>query len=459
MVLQDANSWATAEFGEAELCDRRRTRRLVRLAAALADSPGGTLPGVLPAGAELKAAYRLLAGPEVTRERILQPHLARVRRECARPGEYLLIEDSTSLDFSAHYAAADLGWIGDGGGRGLNLHTTLALRVESWADEAPAVTALGLFAQQVWTRHHPPRNHVERKAERLRRARESERWLASLAEAGRPPRGARWTCVADREADIYESFQRCRAAGVGFLIRACQPRALAGESGSLFTAAAALPRRGGLVVELRARPGIPARRAEVELRSGALTLRGPYRPGGRQADWTVNVVEAREVRAPPGVEPIHWVLFTSWEVPDEAAARRVVRTYAQRWLIEEYHKALKTGVGIERSQLSTRARLEALLGVLALVAVRLLNLKLLATARPEEAVMEELLGAEVLTVLAAKHGTPAGGWTNRTVLVGIARLGGYRARKGDGPPGWQTIWRGWQRLVLMVQGYLLAGKD
>jgi hypothetical protein len=33
-----------------------------------------------------------------------------------------------------------------------------------------------------------------------------------------------------------------------------------------------------------------------------------------------------------------------------------------------------------------------------------------------------------------------------------ARLGGFQARKSDGPPGRQTLWRGWEKLHLMVEG-------
>jgi len=39
----------------------------------------------------------------------------------------------------------------------------------------------------------------------------------------------------------------------------------------------------------------------------------------------------------------------------------------------------------------------------------------------------------------------------------IAQLGGYQARKSDGPPGWLTIWRGWQTLNHILTGYHLAG--
>jgi hypothetical protein len=35
-------------------------------------------------------------------------------------------------------------------------------------------------------------------------------------------------------------------------------------------------------------------------------------------------------------------------------------------------------------------------------------------------------------------------------------LGGFLARKSDGEPGWQTIWKGWFVLMILVEGYELA---
>ena len=154
-------------------------------------------------------------------------------------------------------------------------------------------------------------------------------------------------------------------------------------------------------------------------------------------------------KAPP-------VLLTSWARGSEQEAIRVVKAYTRRWLVEEYHKALKTGTGIEDSQLETAQRIEALPAILAVVAARLLNRKLLATTHPNEAADAKELGQEALLILEAAFGRPQEGWNNRNVLRSIARLGGLIGRKSDGEPGWITIWRGWQRLMPMVQGFNLA---
>ena len=460
-TLLDAKDWARVEFEGAELGDKRREARLVAVAAGLAKNPRGTLHGALPTWAELLGAYRLLERPEVTLEEVTAVHRERTQVACGQPGEYLLVEDTTELDYTTHYAAQGLGRIGDDGGRGLHLHSTLALRVEAWDEHhAPVVSLLGLFALQCWARTMPTQGRgKEHKAARLRRGRESQRWAAPVAASDGPPPGVSWTHVADRESDIYEVLQKCRERRTGWIVRANQPRALAEEDGSVFDAVARAAPLGAYTLQLRARPGQAARSATLEVRAASVTLRGTWRPGGALPPLTTNVVEAREVNAPPGCEPVHWVLLTSWPVDTFAAACRAIQAYTRRWLIEEYHKALKTGAGVEESQLTGANSLRALVGILSVVAVRLLDMKLLAASQPDTPVPPETLHPAVLTILEKKFGAPGTGWTYLSVLVAIARLGGFLARKGDGPPGWISIWRGWHTLTAMVQGFLLAQGD
>jgi hypothetical protein len=192
----------------------------------------------------------------------------------------------------------------------------------------------------------------------------------------------------------------------------------------------------------------------VELRRVRVDLDGPWRPEGWQGPLEgVNVVEVKEVSAGEGVKsPLHWILLTSLPCESAAQVRRAVGVYTARWWVEEYHKALKSGAGVEQSQLERGHRLEPLIAVLAVVAVRLLSTKMLARSRPETFEAAESFGPEMLAILEQKLGKPTGGWTNDHVIMATARLGGFLARKHDGLPGWQTIWRGWQRLMWMCEG-------
>ena len=189
-------------------------------------------------------------------------------------------------------------------------------------------------------------------------------------------------------------------------------------------------------------------------------LDGPWRPGGWQpalgesAWWRCGKWTRRRSHRAAALDAL--------DIPavrhPGAGATHGGAIYG-RWWIEEYHKALKSGDGVEDSQLERADRLEPLIAVLAVVAVRLLSTKLLARSRPETDEAAQSFGPEMLAILEKKIGGPKDGWSNRNLLVGIARIGGFLGRKGDGMPGWQTIWRGWQRLMWMCEGVEILNRS
>jgi hypothetical protein len=74
----------------------------------------------------------------------LAGHVAATWTRVADEAVVLAVQDTTDLDFSSHHATAGLGRIGNGYGRGLYVHTTLAI--------TPARLPVGLLGQQVWAR-------------------------------------------------------------------------------------------------------------------------------------------------------------------------------------------------------------------------------------------------------------------------------------------------------------------
>lgn len=456
-TLLPTAQWAAEQFEFAQLGDKRRNKRLVKVAQNLAASPGGTLPQAFPDWAELKGAYRFFSGKGVGFDPIMAPHVERTRHHCRQPGEYLIIEDTSLLDYSHHPATEDLGRIGDRCGRGFELHSALAVRVESWTlEQRPEGTLVGLFGQRCSKPRPGPAGETRR--QRLQRPRKSQRWAEAFKEAGRPPAAAQWIYIADCESDFYEPMQLCQKHGVDFIIRAYQDRRLADEQGRLWEVVKGAPVLGSSVVELRSRAGEPARTAVVEIKAVRVDLDGPWRPGGWQEPLRqITVLEVKEVNPPEAIrQPLHWRMLSSLPCQTLAQAQRIIGRYAARWWIEEYHKALKSGAGVEESQLEQGYRLEPLIAVLAVVAVRLLSTKLLARSRPESFEAAQNLGPEVTKVLEHKFGPPKGGWTNQNLLRAIARVGGFIGRKSDGMPGWQTIWRGWHRLIWICQGLEIA---
>lgn len=130
-----------------------------------------------------------------------------------------------------------------------------------------------------------------------------------------------------------------------------------------------------------------------------------------------------------------------------------IEYYEQRPVVEEYHKALKTGCRLESRQYETAHRLEAVTGILSVVAVRLLQLKTVARREPERPACE-VVPRKWIEMLASVRKRPV--TTVRQFFRELAGLGGFLARKGDGEPGWITLWRGFEKLHLLIRGATLA---
>jgi hypothetical protein len=311
-----------------------------------------------------------------------------------------------------------------------------------------------------------PRPAAEKRRDskaRQLRPRESHLWSTQTRRIGPAPSGVRWEHVCDRGADIYEFLSECRKLGHGFIVRAGQDRVLADPNRAnadqrLFAAARAAAPLGSFELWLRARPGQPERTARLSVSSSRVWLRAPQRPGkapGSLAPLECTVVRVFEADPPQGVEPLEWILLTDVAAESFELAREVALKYEARWLIEEFHKGLKTGLGAERLQLERAERLFAAIAIMSVVALRLIDLREAVRLEPQAAVEEAgVLSPVELAVLRVRLKRPI-----RTVAeaaLALGRLGGHMNRKGDGLPGWLTLWRGRKKLDLLVQGVLLT---
>ena len=442
-------SWAERQFANAELGDQRRTRRAVKVAAGMARLPGGSIPAQAGLWKDTKASYRLFDCDEATHQALIEPHLKETRREANLRATVLMIQDTSDLSFSGRAEIDGLGPIGNGQGQGFVLHSALAV------DPSGEGEILGLAHQTLLCRDGiQPK---ETKTQRKRRPRESQMWCRSVAAVGRPVSNVQWVHICDRYADFFEMFDACRTTDVGCVIRLAQDRrcspghAAAKPNTRLMQWARSLPACGETTLTLRARPKREARVAALCLAHSKVTLFEPKigRTGAPPfCGWVVRVWEPEP---PTGEAPIEWVLLTSVPVRNVAVAKRVIHWYSRRWLIEEYHKCLKTGCRVEARQLETRQRLEACIGMLAVLAVRLLGLKFVARRDPKASAKPHVSDLHI-RVLAAHRNKSTVSMTAYEFWRAVAKLGGFLARKRDGEPGWETLWRGWLQLQSMTLG-------
>ncbi len=441
-------------FGATDLGDQRRTARLVATFDLMHRHPGGTLPDKLQVPADLRAFYRLCDCEEVTHEVLIAAARAHtLARINAHAGPVLIVHDATELDYtSLKSLAGQLGQIGKGTHRGYICHNSVAVTADSGE-------VLGLLDQ---TLHHRVKVKKETLAQhRGRESRESLLWLRGTRHA---PADWRWIDVSDQGSDTFEYLEHANRSGRRFVVRACKARkVLRGHEPQapqheLHAASQLLPELGRYTMDVQPQPGRVARKnAEFVIRGGSVLIHPPHRKQGQHGDeplpmWLAQVTE---VAPPAGEQAIDWTLLTNEPVRKLADAQRVIAWYKLRWTVEEYHKAKKTGCGIETLQFCTTARLEPAIALLSIVALTLLNLREIAR-RPEakERRADTLLAPDYITVLSRwryQEARPA--MTIYEFCMALGRLGGHQNRKGDGHPGWLVLWRGWTKLQAMLDGF------
>jgi hypothetical protein len=216
-----------------------------------------------------------------------------------------------------------------------------------------------------------------------------------------------------------------------------------------------LPVLGGKTLWIAPRKGEAGRRAKCLIAGGPVTLYSPWnrsRTGHPLCCWCIRV---REVDAPEGVEPVEWILLTDEPVADLEDAVRLSGWYGLRWTIEQYHQCLKSGCKVEGRQLEHVDRLGPLIGMSCVLAVRLLRLKNDTRLMPHAPAIEHLPRESVRT-LAKLLKVAAETITLRQFTHEVAKLGGFVGRRGDGEPGWLTLWRGWHELDLITYGAQLT---
>jgi hypothetical protein len=277
------------------------------------------------------------------------------------------------------------------------------------------------------------------------------------------------TVIDDREADIYEKWDRLPDAHTHLLTRASRDRALA-DGGRLFPTLAGFAEQHRYLLDLPARPGKrSARQACMAVRFGRVRIRRPGRCSDPDASDEIELfaIEVRELDPPRGEKPILWRLVTTHTVESVAQALTVIGWYRMRWHIEQLFRTLKRqGLRVEESVIEDGETLEKLVVIALIAATITMQLVLARTATSQASPASRVFDAEQIEVLRAlqkklqgrttkqKNPYPSdtlawAGWT-------IARLGGWTGYNSDKSNGPITMRDGIERFCTIVDGYKLA---
>jgi hypothetical protein len=358
------------------------------------------------------------------------------------------VQDSTALNFSGRRVVG-LGVLENNQTSGFFAHTTLAVSAQG--------VPIGLLDQQVWSRRHNPNPKDEAHKSLPIQDKESYKWLQSVKNSLKTESKCPIITICDREGDIFELFQLADDEDVHFIVRAVRNRRLE-EGGKLYEVLEQTEVAEYFTLAIPRRPQEKAHSVTMALRYATVTLLPP-KSRAKGDDFmpltpqTIQVIEAVEVNPPADKTPIGWILLTDLQVQSPDDARRILLYYSYRWLVERFHFVLKSGLGIEDSQLESLHALHNWLGLCSSVAWRLLWMTYQARITPEascEQIFEPDEWQALAVYMTKNPHLPSKPPTLYQMTCWIAQLGGFIGRKSDGEPGVKVLWRGLIRLQDIV---------
>jgi Transposase DNA-binding/Transposase Tn5 dimerisation domain len=465
-VESHEQTWGEREFRAVELGDKRLERRLKVVAEDLAARPQAPLNQASADWAATKAAYRFFENPKASEEKIFAAHrTCTVQRLQGRP-VVLAIQDTSYLNYSHHPQTRGLGPIGDSrsDAQGLLMHSTLVA--------TPEGLPLGLLSQKLWVRTSYSQQSARERKNTAIEQKESYRWLEALQETmAWAPASSQVVTLCDREADIYEFLAKAQHLEAKVVLRGAWDRHIEHDDfPRLWSLLAGQAVAGYLTIELPAREKRQPRRARLALRFTAVTLTPPQRHRAAVPhplpSLALSAVYVKEVTPPPGEPALEWMLLTNLVVHTVEEALQRVEWYRRRWLVEEFHKILKSGCRIEACRLQTAQRLMRYVTLCSVIAWRLYWLThshRMAPTAPATTILAPEEIAALQTLSSGPLPSAPSLLTTREAVRLIAKLGGFLGRRHDGEPGITVIWRGWQRLSdlalmwsLVIEGQLVG---
>jgi hypothetical protein len=434
--------------------------------------PGKSFPRMFASDAELEAFYRFINSPGFEACDIVAPHVDATMVRARGVGVVLAVHDTTNVEFGA--ARHDLGPTTGKNHWGFLAHTVLLLAAND---------GLPLGVGHVETLKRTGRKWHKRKKEGQRThvdgqdaTRESLRWLRGVEAIERARKGQFEVIhVTDAEGDFLELLESLHARNSRFVIRAGQlKRNVLNDSTlqNLREVVAALKPIAWRNVELSERkhpkracissrtrhPNRNAHTARLAIGVTRVQLRQNRYSDVKTEPFEVTVVRVWEPKPPRGQPAVEWVLFTTEKTSTPTELERIVDIYRNRWKIEEYFKALKSGCSLEKRQVESYGALCKVLALFVPIAYRLLLLRGLAKRYPRSAARRAFsqIELELITKSPSNLGRPRPRNVEEAMNC-LARLGGHI--RNNGSPGWQTLAWGYEKLLAMKLGWEIAMRE
>lgn len=406
------------------LRDLRLSNRASEIGSKMFEKPNSLIPHQMGDWASTKACYRFLDNPSVKYSSLISPYFSETKKVVMGYDTVLCIHDTSEINYGVSSEIDGLSQVGKGLSKGFLLHTSLAIV------PSPFPKVLGLLHQEI--HYRKPKPNKETKKLRYSRERESDLWNNALNAIGSSTTSTKYVDIMDRGADIYRVMEDSLSLSHDFIIRAAYNRKIVSEKKKLFELIKDTKPLGTVRLLIRKSSQHKKRIAKLKVASKEIVIQPSY-PFQNKRPLKCRVIYAREVKPQKKEGPVEWVILTSLKANSFRENCKVLDLYAIRWIVEEYHKCLKTGCRLEERQLKDNKRIERLMDFLSVVALRLLQIKEQVKSG-QHLFSKDYIDGVTLEVLERKTLKDTDSMTLKDFWIEVAKIGGFLGRKNDGDP-------------------------
>ena len=449
---------AEQSFGHLQKCDLRLAKRVIKIAKARNSAPNKKFSLIFPVASEKKAGYRVLKNAHLTSKDLSQAISfgCKDRLSELAPIEVLIPQDTTWFTVPKSRKISGMGKTSGSHHKGFYLQTAMALTTDG--------IPIGVMDLQAYTRpwKKPKKDRKHLPIEE----KESYRWLVATQNVFSSfPENIKPIFLSDRESDIHEYIDLLQKQNASFVIRIQHNRRIDDGNSHVKDSLKEAEPLGRYTITIPRGHGRQERTVRVTLQN--LKVKFHLRKGGlaihrSRVPLEVNALRLIEDPSDEVDEPIEWLLYTDLPIETLSQAKRVIRLYTMRWRIEEFHLALKSGMAVEEQRFESLDAYLKWICISAPMACKILEILLQSRATPKLAA-ETILSPEeyqaVRLLTKRQTGRLPRKLTLEKVVKHVAMAGGWMGRKGDGPPGIRTFWRGWKDIQVMAGTIMMLNES
>lgn len=430
--------------------------------------------------ASMMANYRFMDNEKVSISdligKVVSPTL-----EASSGRDVLIISDSSEVSMDLREDRItdweDLGVLSNNETPGFHIHASMAL-------DADSGHGLGLSDLILWNRIPSSASKEEKAASKLERSweeKESYKWWLGVEKSLELVSQARSkTFIFDQGANFSSIWRAIDQVDAHFLIRGSHSWKTAHEGKKLFEYIPTFELAGEYSLAIRKLNRFnysrnkpqrrKARTAKIAIRYGPVTIKPAIRRRSRKSkEVDLFFVDAKELdkSVPAEEKPIQWTLLTTHKLENLDDARRMIKWYEKRWMIEQLFRIIKRkGFDIESTELThTQAifkqsilTLEAGFRVLQLLLAREQDPRNAPTIGNSFTLQQQKCLRALNKKLEGKTNKLKNPFPKNQLAFAswvIARLGGWKGYNSQAPPGPITFKRGLDRFQQIFQGWII----